>query len=451
MHADETFAMAVFSILDGDNLVIYRTRNEDEIALCKRAIDVGRVYDPDNDRFDHHQSGFFKVHHTGIHFASAGLVWEKYGVTVVQKLYPHILFNDAHDIAEKICEKLVMCLDGLDTVSIQFSKTPRGLTTPPMLIETVLNRITEQFEGDERFAAMVLAFRRLLILVIEGLVEKNCPTDLNLQVCDFLSGYDEEESASEPSPGAIISRDSGVPVASAGRIWRRVAKKFLETEFPESVAIAPFEVSELVRAIDKEIIMTFDGIETGLLLPHTGSAREGEGEPIDILSSHEHLNLFLQRNDTDGFNATLRDWIIGKLLKIQRQSQISLLIEGAYLATEDRQILIFREIWPDRNKLIGILRKKYPDVLVVVYGVTGEGWRAIIPNQQLLLFPEEWIGDNPPVIIDGVRITDVTFVHTARFFAAVKTQEAAELVARELVKRFLVQNSASQENSTYQE
>jgi len=28
IHADETFAMAVFSILDGDDLIIYRTRDE---------------------------------------------------------------------------------------------------------------------------------------------------------------------------------------------------------------------------------------------------------------------------------------------------------------------------------------------------------------------------------------------------------------------------------------
>jgi len=118
------------------------------------------VHDPDNDRFDQHQIGFSGVHATGIQKASAGLVWEKYGISVIQKLYPHTGHQDAQVIADVICQKLVMCLDGLDTVSIQFTKAPPGQIIAPTLIETILNRSTEQLEGQARFEANVLAFRR---------------------------------------------------------------------------------------------------------------------------------------------------------------------------------------------------------------------------------------------------------------------------------------------------
>jgi len=246
-------------------------------------------------------------------------------------------------------------------------------------------------------------------------VEGSAPVDLNLAVCNFLSSYDEATGTGNPSAKMVILRQSGIPVGITGRLWRKVAKQFLLTEFLSPGDMGTLSFSELATAIDKDVITPFDAFEAEMLLPHTATAKAVEGPILEILSSHDHLSLFLQCDDSEGFNATLRDWFIGKLLKIQRQDQIESLVDETYLATENPQILVFREIWPDRNKLLRILRRKYPEVLVVVYGVTGEGWRTVIPDQNLFLFPEEWIGDNPEVIIDGVKIADVTFIYPFHF------------------------------------
>jgi hypothetical protein len=197
-------------------------------------------------------------------------------------------------------------------------------------------------------------------------------------------------------------------------------------------------IIKFASEIDRTLISTIDAIEFGKLDAHTGYPKEGEGGPIKLLSSHDHLRLFLQCDDIDGFNAILRGWIRGALMALQDDDQLEKLIENSYLSAEDKRLLILSEFWPDRSTLLSVLRSKYPTVLVVVYGVTGEAWRAVIPNQRLLLLPKEWVGVNPTVIIDDVIVEDMIFVHSARFFAAVETRESAEKIARELIKRFSV-------------
>ena len=43
-------------------------------------IDVGGLYDPDNDKFDHHYPGYNETMKNGIKLSSAGLLYKKYGL-----------------------------------------------------------------------------------------------------------------------------------------------------------------------------------------------------------------------------------------------------------------------------------------------------------------------------------------------------------------------------------
>ena len=55
-HADDVFSIAAFkSIFPSFKLI--RTRDAELIAKADIVIDVGGEYDPDTDRFDHHQRG----------------------------------------------------------------------------------------------------------------------------------------------------------------------------------------------------------------------------------------------------------------------------------------------------------------------------------------------------------------------------------------------------------
>src|ERR1035437_6788637 len=81
-HADDLFACATLSLLlKKKNLKykIIRTRDENIIKHGDYVFDVGGIYNPAKNRFDHHQAGFKEKRKNGIVYSSFGLVWKKYG------------------------------------------------------------------------------------------------------------------------------------------------------------------------------------------------------------------------------------------------------------------------------------------------------------------------------------------------------------------------------------
>lgn len=71
--------------LDLSKARIVRTRTPSELAKADIVVDVGGVYDPATNRFDHHQREFYETfdkNHT-TKLSSAGLVYKHYGLAVV--------------------------------------------------------------------------------------------------------------------------------------------------------------------------------------------------------------------------------------------------------------------------------------------------------------------------------------------------------------------------------
>ncbi|KAA3675468.1 uncharacterized protein DEA37_0003724 [Paragonimus westermani] len=108
-HADELVACAMLKQLpEYANADIVRSRDESMLSTCTVVVDVGGVFDPVTQRYDHHQRGFeltfksfFKDSEWDIKLSSAGLVYVHFGrqilasVIGVQESHPMIsvLFN----------------------------------------------------------------------------------------------------------------------------------------------------------------------------------------------------------------------------------------------------------------------------------------------------------------------------------------------------------------------
>jgi len=103
-HADDVFSIAAFkSILPSFKLI--RTRDVALIAKADIVIDVGGEYDPDTDRFDHHQRGGAGERKNGIPYSSFGLIWQKYGLEICQ---------GNQDVANAVDAGLVSTIDAID-------------------------------------------------------------------------------------------------------------------------------------------------------------------------------------------------------------------------------------------------------------------------------------------------------------------------------------------------
>jgi uncharacterized UPF0160 family protein len=82
-HADETTACAIISYLY-DNFRVIRSRDPDEIEKADLVIDVSLKNDQKH--FDHHSKAFAKCRASGVRYATAGLMWEKFGIDFLKKI-----------------------------------------------------------------------------------------------------------------------------------------------------------------------------------------------------------------------------------------------------------------------------------------------------------------------------------------------------------------------------
>jgi uncharacterized UPF0160 family protein len=103
-HADEVFAVAVLDLFINNPIKIIRTRDALKYSKADYLLDIGRVYDPNRQMFDHHQEGGAGKRDNGIPYATFGLVWKEYGEKIC----------DSTDIALNIDKRLVQTIDADD-------------------------------------------------------------------------------------------------------------------------------------------------------------------------------------------------------------------------------------------------------------------------------------------------------------------------------------------------
>ena len=96
---------------------IVRSRDPETLGACDIVIDVGAVYEPENNRFDHHQRGFEEIFGHGFvtKLSSAGLVYKHFGREIVATT---LALPESDPIVEKIYLKVyksfIEGVDGID-------------------------------------------------------------------------------------------------------------------------------------------------------------------------------------------------------------------------------------------------------------------------------------------------------------------------------------------------
>ncbi len=148
-HTDDVFAIALLLELYPSAEVI-RTRDQNILDTADIVVDVGRVYDPSKQRFDHHQKEA-GVRPNGIVYSGFGLVWKHYGLTFCDN-------NKA--VWQRIDTKLVQHIDANDNGQKTYTVDSTGVE--PFTIDNLVSAFnpsgfdeTEDNTHDERFSDMV--------------------------------------------------------------------------------------------------------------------------------------------------------------------------------------------------------------------------------------------------------------------------------------------------------
>ena len=115
-HADDVFSVAAIELIY-PSFTLIRTRDAAFIARADVVIDVGGEYDPERDRFDHHQRGGAGERENGIPYSSFGIIWKKYGLEICQ---------GNQDVANAVDAGLVSTIDAIDCGHVE--GVPQGIS-----------------------------------------------------------------------------------------------------------------------------------------------------------------------------------------------------------------------------------------------------------------------------------------------------------------------------------
>ncbi|MEX0935248.1 MAG: MYG1 family protein [Candidatus Paceibacterota bacterium] len=167
-HADDIFAVATLRMVLGD-IEIVRTRNEDLIKNGDYVVDVGAQYDPQENRFDHHQKGGGGERENGIPYASFGLVWKEYGESL----------SGSVEAAEHIDRSLIQPIDAVDNgveiaTALYDDVYPRSMNSIASAFRPTWNEDNFEEEYFKRFLYLVDAaevFLKRLIDITNDYIE----------------------------------------------------------------------------------------------------------------------------------------------------------------------------------------------------------------------------------------------------------------------------------------
>ncbi|XP_052724291.1 uncharacterized protein LOC108346683 isoform X2 [Vigna angularis] len=117
-HCDEALGCFMIRLTHKfNNAEIVRTRDPQVLEGLDAVLDVGGVYDPARDRYDHHQKGFEEVfgHGFSTKLSSAGLVYKHFGKEIIAKeLKVDDVQQDVHHIYLAVYKSFMEAIDAID-------------------------------------------------------------------------------------------------------------------------------------------------------------------------------------------------------------------------------------------------------------------------------------------------------------------------------------------------
>lgn len=156
-HSDDVFAVAILALFlekKREKWRVIRTRDEDIITNAEYVLDVGGVYDPAKNRFDHHQTGGAGKRDNGIEYASCGLVWKHVGRELCTSEYVY------HRIDRRLVAPIDAGDNGQDLCTPEFPGiTEYGIQK---VLTTLFRRSEGELSHDGKFLDAVFFAKQIL-------------------------------------------------------------------------------------------------------------------------------------------------------------------------------------------------------------------------------------------------------------------------------------------------
>ncbi|MFS8029790.1 putative metal-dependent protein hydrolase [Helianthus anomalus] len=168
-HCDEAlgcFMLRLTNKYSGAEIV--RTRDPQVLETLDAVLDVGGVYDPSRDRYDHHQKGFAEVFGHGFttKLSSAGLIYKHFGTEIIAKeVQLDEGHPDVHRLYLAIYKSFMEAIDAIDNGINQYdTDQPPKYVNNTHLSSRVGKFNLDWTDPDQSFEKENEAFQRAMAL-----------------------------------------------------------------------------------------------------------------------------------------------------------------------------------------------------------------------------------------------------------------------------------------------
>jgi len=214
-HADDVLAAAAMRLAN-PALTILRSRDVAQLDAADILFDVGRVFNPSNCRFDHHQLEYAEARENGIPYSSFGLIWNELGETLC----------DSAAAASRVDIALVQGVDAIDCgVTISKEIMPVKL----MSISAVLGSFNPGWQDSPSNDVFNIAFEQSV----------NCAKIILQNAIRDANGFEKAKAVVER--GAVLE-EGRLLMLEQGAPWKETVlesskyDKLLYVIFPDAQA-----------------------------------------------------------------------------------------------------------------------------------------------------------------------------------------------------------------------
>jgi uncharacterized UPF0160 family protein len=236
-HPDDVFSVALLSIVFKGKIKVVRTRSPEIYSKADFVVDVGLEYNPDKNRFDHHQEGGAGARENGIKYSSIGLLWKKYGVDVC----------GSEKVAKNIDNRIIQTIDADDEGVELYNPKIAGVR--PFLFTDLIYATRPSWKEkditlDEAFLKAVSYAKVLLereiksetdIMEAENIVDEIYKNSFDKRVIVFDNPYlPKEVLLKYPEPTFIVKPEKDGPFWRITALNKEEHAHPVRKNFPES-------------------------------------------------------------------------------------------------------------------------------------------------------------------------------------------------------------------------
>lgn len=278
-HCDEVTGWVICKLAGVcDDFV--RVNDFNNIPTDGLIADIGRVHDPEKLLFDHHQG--FACREDGFPYASAGLLWDEYGLKIVDQFTDENSSKNRELIWKRVDDKLIKGLDAHDSDN---DYSLGGFCSAGSVnVHSLSNIVSFYNEKDiKNDAAQRLAFARAAEVV---------RVTLEKAVVDAVAFYRDLERFDE-----LATVENNIAVMSEGINWKEAAaEKYPDLKFiilPSNHPANPFSLQAVpVEPSSREVKIPIERPEWFEGFIHQGKWIAGS-DSLDELVKLANYNLLI--------------------------------------------------------------------------------------------------------------------------------------------------------------